>query len=135
MRRSSARPLHASKQYAGVGESGAGSDDEKGPKTTIRKLLLTLMLCAPALASAKEVRIQNHVRAESDNLIRANLAGYGIGVGKIVPTIGDTILCCASQGRMLLSRTRPCATTVPQKETWKAVTCPMELLATRRCLR
>lgn len=64
MCRSSARPLHASKQYAGVGESGADLDDEKGPKTTIRKLVLTLTLCAPALASAKELRIQNLVRAE-----------------------------------------------------------------------
>ena len=123
MRRSSARPLHLRQQDAGVGTSVAGPDDGKGPKTTIRKLVLTLTLCAPALASAREVRIQNHVRAEFDTMIRANPAGYGIGAGKIVQTIGDTILCCASQGRMRLSQTRRRGTTVPERQIWKTATC------------
>jgi hypothetical protein len=48
------------------------------------RLLLIVALCAPTLAFAEEVTIQNLVRAESDHMFRATLAGYGIGVGELV---------------------------------------------------
>ncbi len=52
------------------------------------RLLLTLALCAPilvpTLVMAEDVTIGNLVRAESDTMIRANLAAYDVGLGQIV---------------------------------------------------
>jgi hypothetical protein len=48
------------------------------------RLFLILVLCAPTLAFAVEVTIQNLVRAESDTMIRANLATYAIEVGEFL---------------------------------------------------
>ncbi len=45
---------------------------------------MVLALCAPAVVVAEEVRIENLVCAESDTMIRANLAAYGVGLGEIV---------------------------------------------------
>lgn len=50
----------------------------------MRRLLFALALCAPSVAVSEQVRIHNLVRAESDTMIRANLAAYGVGVGEIV---------------------------------------------------
>lgn len=50
----------------------------------MRRLLFALALCAPTVALSEQVRIHNLVRAESDTMIRANLAAYGVGVGEIV---------------------------------------------------
>lgn len=46
--------------------------------------LLTVLLLAPTLAAAQEVTIANLVRAESDTMIRANLAAHGAGPGELV---------------------------------------------------
>ncbi|MCW3783352.1 DUF1214 domain-containing protein [Defluviimonas salinarum] len=50
----------------------------------MRMTILTLVLCAPTLALAEQVTLENLVRAESDTMIRANLASYGVGLGEIV---------------------------------------------------
>ena len=51
------------------------------------RLLLTLAICTPALApalvQAEDVTIENLVRAESDHMIRANMAAFGFDVGEL----------------------------------------------------
>jgi len=46
------------------------------------KHLLIIALLVPALAFAEDVRVDNIVRAESDQMIRANMAAFGVGFGK-----------------------------------------------------
>jgi hypothetical protein len=48
------------------------------------KRLLILALCAPTLAFAEEITIGNLVRAETDTMFRATMAGYKTGVGELV---------------------------------------------------
>ena len=48
------------------------------------RTLLALLLCAPALVFAKEVTLDNLVRAETDHMIRQNIEAYGLKVGQIV---------------------------------------------------
>ncbi|MBW8640759.1 DUF1214 domain-containing protein [Hoeflea sp. WL0058] len=48
------------------------------------RLLLTLALLAPTFAFAEDVTMQNLVRAESDTMIRANLAAYDVGLGELL---------------------------------------------------
>ncbi len=50
----------------------------------MRRFLFAMALCAPMPSVSEEVTIENLVRAESDTMIRANLASYGVGLGKIV---------------------------------------------------
>ena len=48
------------------------------------KLTVFAFLCLlPTTLFAEAVTISNLVRAESDTMIRANLATYGIGLGEI----------------------------------------------------
>jgi len=46
--------------------------------------LLTIFLLAPALALAEEVNVETIVRAESDHMIRANMAAFGVDFGKFM---------------------------------------------------
>ena len=48
------------------------------------RLFLILALCAPTLAFAEEITIENLVRAETDTMFRATMAGYKIGVGELL---------------------------------------------------
>mgnify|MGYP001048629747 CR=1 FL=1 len=50
----------------------------------MKRFLLAIALLVPAIACAEEVTIGNLVRAESDTMFRATMAGYGIGVGELV---------------------------------------------------
>ena len=47
----------------------------------MKKLLLTALLL-PSLALAEDITIQNLVRAETDHMIRANMAAFDFGVGQ-----------------------------------------------------
>ena len=49
----------------------------------MKRLLLALALCVPTIALAEEVTIENLVRAESDHMIRANMAAFGFEVGEL----------------------------------------------------
>jgi hypothetical protein len=57
------------------------------------KKLLTIALLAPLIAVAEPVNVDNFVRAESDNMIRQNMAAFGVDVGKFAhvrePTTPD----------------------------------------------
>jgi len=57
------------------------------------RTLITLLLFAPMLASAEAVNVKNFVRAESDHMIRANMAAFGVDFGKFThvrePTTPD----------------------------------------------
>ena len=46
--------------------------------------LLILALCAPTLAVAEDVTLDNLVRAETDHMIRANMEAFGLEVGQLV---------------------------------------------------
>jgi hypothetical protein len=46
--------------------------------------LFICLLCCPTLAFAEEVTLENLVRAESDTMIRANLAIHDIGLGEFI---------------------------------------------------
>ena len=48
----------------------------------LRTLLVLSMLC-PLLAVAEDVNVGNFVRAESDHMLRTNLATFGVDVGEI----------------------------------------------------
>jgi hypothetical protein len=48
------------------------------------KRLLALALCAPALAFAEDVTLDNLLRAETDHMIRQNIEAFGLEVGQIV---------------------------------------------------
>ena len=48
------------------------------------KKLLALALCAPTLAFAEEITLENLLRAETDHMIRQNIAAFGLEVGQIV---------------------------------------------------
>ncbi|MDX1396381.1 MAG: hypothetical protein R3195_18510 [Gemmatimonadota bacterium] len=48
----------------------------------MRKLLL-LALLTPSLALGQEVTVETFVRAESDHMIRANMANGGFDVGRL----------------------------------------------------
>ncbi len=48
------------------------------------RTLLILVLCVPTLVFAKEVTLDNLVRAETDHMIRQNIQAYGLKVGQIV---------------------------------------------------
>ena len=48
------------------------------------KKLLALALCAPALAAAEDITLDNLVRAETDHMIRQNIEAFGLKVGQIV---------------------------------------------------
>ena len=48
-----------------------------------RLLMIALVFFAPTLALAKDVTIENLVRAESDHMIRQNMAAFGIEIGKL----------------------------------------------------
>ena len=50
----------------------------------IRPIFLTLALCAPTIAFAEDVTMENLVRAESDTMIRANLEAFEIGIGELL---------------------------------------------------
>jgi hypothetical protein len=50
----------------------------------MKRLLTIAFLLAPTLSFAEDVPIKNLVRAESDTMIRADLAAYNMGVGKII---------------------------------------------------
>ena len=45
--------------------------------------LLVLALCAPTLASAEDITIQNLMRAESDTMFRLTMQTSGMGIGEI----------------------------------------------------
>ncbi|MEA3278945.1 MAG: DUF1214 domain-containing protein [Pseudomonadota bacterium] len=46
------------------------------------RLLLTLALCAPTLAFAEDITLENLIRAETDQMIRQNIRAYELEVGK-----------------------------------------------------
>lgn len=46
--------------------------------------LLILALCAPTLALAEDVTLDNLVRAETDHMIRASMEAFGLDVGQLV---------------------------------------------------
>ncbi|WP_026379606.1 DUF1214 domain-containing protein [Afifella pfennigii] len=46
--------------------------------------LLILAFCAPTLAMAEDVTIQNLVRAESDHMFQLNLDAHDVGIGEFV---------------------------------------------------
>jgi hypothetical protein len=46
------------------------------------RLLLTLALCAPILAFAEDLTLENLIRAETDQMIRQNMKAYELEVGK-----------------------------------------------------
>ena len=48
------------------------------------RTLLILVLCVTTLVFAKEVTLDNLVRAETDHMIRQNIEAYGLKVGQIV---------------------------------------------------
>lgn len=48
----------------------------------LKKVFLTAVLL-PAAAFAEEVNVENFVRAESDTMLRANMAAFGISVGEV----------------------------------------------------
>ena len=48
------------------------------------RTLLALVLCLPTLVFAKEVTLDNLVRAETDYMIRQNIKAYGLKIGQIV---------------------------------------------------
>jgi hypothetical protein len=48
------------------------------------RTLMVLSMLLPLLAAAEEVNVGNFVRAESDHMLRTNLATFGIGVGEVV---------------------------------------------------
>ena len=48
------------------------------------RTLLVLVLCVPTLAFAREVTLDNLVRAETDHMIRQNIEAYGLELGQIV---------------------------------------------------
>jgi hypothetical protein len=50
----------------------------------MRQFLLCIALLVPTLGLAEEVTIENLVRAESDTMFRATMAGYGIGTGELI---------------------------------------------------
>jgi hypothetical protein len=50
----------------------------------MKRFLLCIALLVPMLGPAEEVTIENLVRAESDTMFRATMAGYGIGPGELV---------------------------------------------------
>lgn len=58
----------------------------------LRKILFIALLF-PVSAMAEEVNVENFVRAESDTMIRANMAAFGASVGEVVhirqPTTPD----------------------------------------------
>lgn len=60
---------------------------------TISTTLLTIALVAPVVASAEDVTVETFVRAESDHMIRANMAAMGVDFGKLThlrqPTTPD----------------------------------------------
>ena len=47
------------------------------------RILLALSMLTPLLAVAEEVNVGNFVRAESDHMLRTNLATFGVDVGEI----------------------------------------------------
>jgi hypothetical protein len=47
------------------------------------RTFMVLSMLLPLLAAAEEVNVGNFVRAESDHMLRTNLATFGIGVGEI----------------------------------------------------
>ncbi|WP_269581709.1 DUF1214 domain-containing protein [Roseibium sp. Sym1] len=48
------------------------------------RFLLALALCAPTLAFAEDVTLDNLVRAETDHMIRANMKAFGLEIGQLV---------------------------------------------------
>ncbi|SFT80735.1 DUF1214 domain-containing protein [Sedimentitalea nanhaiensis] len=50
----------------------------------MKRLLTLFFIFASPFALAEEVTLDNVVRAESDHMFRATLAGYGVGLGEIV---------------------------------------------------
>ncbi|MFC3614774.1 DUF1214 domain-containing protein [Lutimaribacter marinistellae] len=46
--------------------------------------LLALVLCAPTLASAEEITLENLLRAETDHMIRQNIEAFNLEIGQIV---------------------------------------------------
>ena len=48
----------------------------------LKRLLIAVFLL-PSAAFAEEVNVENFVRAESDTMLRANMAAFGIGVGEV----------------------------------------------------
>ena len=48
------------------------------------RTLLLLILCVPTLVFAREVTLENLVRAETDHMIRQNIEAFGLEVGQIV---------------------------------------------------
>ena len=48
------------------------------------RTLLALVLCLPTLVFAREVTLENLVRAETDHMIRQNIEAFGLKVGQIV---------------------------------------------------
>ena len=52
-------------------------------KEIMLKKLLVAACLVPAAAFAQEVNVENFVRAESDTMLRANMAAFGIGVGDV----------------------------------------------------
>ena len=60
---------------------------------TLAATLLTIAVALPAVASAEDVTVDTFVRAESDHMIRANMAMMGVGFGKLThlrqPTTPD----------------------------------------------
>ena len=92
----------------------------------MRNLLLTLALCAPILAAAEEVTLQNLVRAESDTMFRATMAGYGIGLGELaherkpVSATGAQPIIRANQDTLysaiVLDLSKPATITLPKAD-------------------
>ena len=48
------------------------------------RTLLLVILCVPAFVFAREVTLENLVRAETDHMISQNIDAYGLKVGQIV---------------------------------------------------
>jgi hypothetical protein len=53
-------------------------------RSVVVSLGIVLASCVPTLALAENVTVENLVRAESDTMIRANLAAHDVGVGEII---------------------------------------------------
>lgn len=47
------------------------------------RTLLALALCAPTLAFAEDITLENLIRAETDHMIRQNIEAYGLEVGEM----------------------------------------------------
>ena len=92
----------------------------------MRNLLRTHVLCAPVLAFAEEVTLENLVRAESDTMFRATMAGYGIGLGELaherkpVSAKGAQPIIRANQDTLysaiVLDLSKPVTITLPQAD-------------------